>query len=62
MTGSSSCPSTTARALTPGESLVGPLIIQQLDTTTLVLSGQGCDVHPSGSLLIREREAGESLL
>ncbi len=49
------------RALTPGESLVGPLIIQQLDTTTLVLSGQGCDVHPSGSLLIREREAGEPL-
>ena len=38
--------------LLPGDRLPGPAIIQQFDTTTLVLSGQNLTVDPFGTLVI----------
>jgi N-methylhydantoinase A len=36
--------------------LRGPLIVEEVDSTTLVLDGQTARTHPSGSLLIAEAE------
>ena len=38
--------------LAGGDSLAGPAIIDQFDSTTVVLAGQTVDVDPSGSLVI----------
>jgi len=40
--------------LLPGAQLLGPAIIKQLDTTTVVLPGQKVKAHPSGALIIKE--------
>jgi N-methylhydantoinase A len=40
-----------------GVELSGPLIVEEVDSTTLVLDGQVARTHPSGSLLILEAEA-----
>jgi N-methylhydantoinase A/oxoprolinase/acetone carboxylase beta subunit len=39
-----------------GVELRGPLIVEEVDSTTLVLDGQIARTHPSGSLLILEEE------
>jgi len=38
--------------LKAGNVVVGPAIITEMDSTTLVLKGHEATVHPSGSLLI----------
>ena len=37
-----------------GAAIEGPAIVTQLDATTLILPGQRAEMHPSGSLIIRE--------
>jgi N-methylhydantoinase A len=39
-------------ALPQGQTIVGPAIIEQPDTTTVVYPGQSCRVDPAGNLLI----------
>lgn len=41
-------------ALALGSHIEGPAIIKQLDTTTVLFSGQRATLHPSGSLIIVE--------
>jgi N-methylhydantoinase A len=45
--------------LRPGDRLEGPAIVEELDSTTLVLAGQVAEVHASSCILITE--TGESL-
>ena len=40
-----------------GVELAGPLIVEEVDSTTLVLHGQIARTHPTGSLLIAEADA-----
>jgi N-methylhydantoinase A len=40
-----------------GIELAGPLIVEEVDSTTLVLHGQIARTHPTGSLLIAEADA-----
>lgn len=40
-----------------GAMLEGPAIVTQLDATTLLLPGQTAEMHPLGSLIVRENEA-----
>ncbi len=40
------------RALAPGQRLTGPLVIEQMDTTTLVPPGAAVTVHEGGDLLL----------
>lgn len=40
-------------ALLAGNVVVGPAVITEMDSTTVVLAGHAATVHPSGSLLIR---------
>jgi N-methylhydantoinase A len=37
-----------------GATIAGPAILIQLDATTLLLPGQAAEVHPLGSLVVRE--------
>ena len=37
-----------------GATIAGPAILTQLDATTLLLTGQTAEVHPLGSLVVRE--------
>jgi N-methylhydantoinase A len=37
-----------------GAVLQGPAVIRQLDATTLLLPEQTAEMHPSGSLIVRE--------
>ena len=39
--------------LRAGDVIVGPAIVTEMDSTTLVLPGHAATVHASGSLLIR---------
>jgi N-methylhydantoinase A len=39
-----------------GAVLEGPAVITQLDTTTLLLPGQVCEVHPGGSLIVEDHQ------
>jgi N-methylhydantoinase A len=39
--------------LRAGNVVVGPAVITEMDSTTLVLRDRAATVHPSGSLLIR---------
>lgn len=47
-------------ALTPGTSTVGPLIVLEETATTYVDVGFTLDVHPSGTLLVKESEGGRN--
>jgi N-methylhydantoinase A len=38
----------------PGETIAGPAIIEQMDSTSLVLRGQVAVADPSGNLVISE--------
>jgi N-methylhydantoinase A len=40
-----------------GIELAGPLVVEEVDSTTLVLHGQVARTHPTGSLLIAEADA-----
>ena len=42
--------------LRAGDVVVGPAIVTEMDSTTLVLPGHAAEVHPSGSLLINPSE------
>ena len=39
--------------LAAGARVVGPAVVYEMDSTTLVLPGHSAEVHPSGSLLLR---------
>jgi N-methylhydantoinase A len=43
--------------LKAGNVIVGPAIVTEMDSTTLVLPGHAATVHPSGSMLIRPLES-----
>ena len=43
-------------ALTEGFSFMGPAIVQQADTTTLVEPGWSCMVDAAGNLIVTRRE------
>ena len=45
--------------LRPGERLDGPAIVEEIDSTTLVLQGQTATVDASASLIITEHGASE---
>jgi N-methylhydantoinase A len=45
--------------LEPGDRIVGPAIIDQLDATTVVLAGQSATVAPCGTLVIEIRGSDE---
>ena len=45
-------------ALVAGHRIDGPAVIEQLDSTTLVLPGQRTDVDRYGNLVVRIGEAG----
>jgi N-methylhydantoinase A len=46
------CPIYRRDALPAGARLVGPAIVEELDSTTLVCPGDLLDVHPSGALVL----------
>jgi N-methylhydantoinase A len=39
-------------ALASGDSFAGPALVHQLDTTTLVPPGWGCEVDAAGNLIL----------
>ncbi len=50
------CPVFDRRDFGAGEAIVGPAILEQLDTTVLILPGQVGLVDPHGNLTITEDE------
>jgi N-methylhydantoinase A len=57
------CPIYRRPALGREVALHGPLIVEEVDSTTLVLSGQGVRTHRSGSLIVTEEpDAGGTAL
>jgi N-methylhydantoinase A len=52
--GTRSCPIYDRARLGAGARIVGPAIIQQIDTTTLLLPGEIAEVHRFGSLIVTE--------
>jgi N-methylhydantoinase A len=48
------------RALLAGHQILGPAVIEEYGSTTLLLSGQRAEVHPSGSLIVHAAAAGVS--
>src|SRR5262249_8459362 len=48
------CPIFRRQAVGRGVTLRGPLIIEEVDSTTLVLSGQTVRTHRSGSLIVSD--------
>ncbi len=46
--------------LRAGDAVVGPAIVTEMDSTTLVLPGHAATTHPSGSLLIEPATSKES--
>jgi N-methylhydantoinase A len=52
------CPIWTRHALGAGNRLEGPAIVEQMDTTTVLLPGQTLTVHPIGTLVIRDHGGG----
>ena len=47
------CPVYQRDALKAGTRIVGPAIVQELGTTTVLFRGDGCKVTPSGELIIK---------
>lgn len=47
-------------ALGAAATLVGPAIIEEVDSTTIVLDGQAVTVHASGTLLLAETRVGKA--
>ncbi len=47
------CPIYERGELLAGNRLAGPAIVEQMDTTTVLLPGQAAVVHPSGTLIVR---------
>ena len=45
-------------SLAHGTALKGPAVLEEVDSTTLVLAGQVAHVDPTGSLLIEEAPGG----
>ncbi len=45
----------------PGTELHGPAIVEEVDSTTLVLTGQELRVHPTGALLLEEAAPGPEI-
>lgn len=44
-------------SLGAGTHLDGPAIVEEADSTTLVLGGQSAEVHPSGTLILMDRQS-----
>jgi len=47
------CATYAREGLTPGSTLEGPVIVEQLDSTTVVLPGQRATADRAGNLVIR---------
>jgi N-methylhydantoinase A len=48
-----SCPVYQRDALRAGTRILGPAIVQELGTTTVLFKGDDCKVAPSGELIIK---------
>ena len=50
------CPIFERAGLRAGNRLAGPAIVEQMDTTTVLLPGQVADVHSTGTLVVRRAD------
>jgi N-methylhydantoinase A len=52
------CATYAREVLAPGTTLAGPAIVEQIDSTTIVLPGQHASVDGAGNLVIRRSRSG----